>query len=119
MTIAGKIAVLVGFMALVSSCQKEDMPSPSGCPSHQEDGANMRISDPNDEAGTTGGSLKNDGPTVAADSIEIVGGGDGDRDGGDDIVGGGDGDRDGGGVVGGGDEGHDGGRMQNPGEKPK
>lgn len=74
-----KIAVLIGFIVFVSSCQKEDDLSPQGCPSH-ESSATQRASnssgiqedpDPSDIKGEKGGT-----------EDDVIGGGDDDRDGG-------------------------------------
>jgi hypothetical protein len=85
-------AVLIGLAAVISSCQKENLPSPSDCPTPNQ-GANMRIGDPSENNGD--GTITGADPVNSADSV-IVSGGDDDRDGGGGIVGGGDDDRDGG-----------------------
>lgn len=103
MKIQGKIAVFVGLVALISSCQKEVLPSPGGCHSPAEQPANVRMSDPEED--NSNGSVLDDGGTEPLDSIEIVGGGDADRDGG--------------GIVGGGDNDHDGGSRVMGGGKPR
>jgi hypothetical protein len=106
MKLIGKIALVVGITAFLSSCQKEDMPSPGPCTNHQQDetGTNMRVGGP--ENGDNGGGWLNGGGDIqCADSTGIVGGGDDDRDGG--------------GVVGGGDDDRDGGRKTNGESKPR
>lgn len=105
MKISVKIAVLmIGLVALISSCQKEDMPMPGDCPSHQQDqtnsGGNMRVGDP--QTTNDGGNVGSGGEPTA-----------------DTIVGHGDDDRDGGGIVGGGDDDKDGGRRMNDETKPR
>lgn len=95
---------MIGLAALVSSCQKEDMPEPNmgGCMQHDEQsGSNARVGDPQstDDGGNVGSGQ--DEPTA------------------DTIVGHGDDDRDGGGIVGGGDDDKDGGRFMNDGTKPR
>ena len=95
MKISGKIlAVLIGIIVLVSSCQKENLPVPVSGGSYSN-GSTMRTGDP-----STG-----DGNHVNGDDEPVC----------DSIVGGGDDDRDGGGVVGGGDDDRDGGKRSNPG----
>lgn len=85
-----KIALVVGLIALMTSCQKDEMPTPD-CGTHDPVGSTMRVGGPEDN---DGGSLGGD-DEITADSTGIVGGGDDDRDGGG-IVGGGDDDKDGG-----------------------
>jgi hypothetical protein len=80
MKIISKIAILTAFIACVSSCQKENIPVPTGS-SPLENSANQRVSNP---------SATNTDPAVIitakakADTLDIVGGGDDDRDGGGD-----------------------------------
>jgi|GEM_PF-2912538 len=116
MKLTGKIAILIGLTVSVSSCRKEELPSPQGCSSHQQDAATQRNSD---SFGTHSDPsqfiIEGELGEVKKDTVEIVGGGDDDRDGGD-IVGGGDDDRDGGDIVGGGDDDRDGGRRPPQGE---
>jgi hypothetical protein len=119
MKIQAKLAIAIGLIALITSCQKDEMPSPYGYSTSGQESSNSRMGVPsNDE--TTPGAIEVDG-TVTTDSSAIVGGGDDDRDGGG-IIGGGDGDRDGGGdIISGGDGDRDGGggnKVENPG-KPK
>lgn len=94
---------MLGLAAFVSSCQKEEMPSPDGgCMQHDTDGNTQRLGDP--EENNSGGFMGDgNGPTPTADSI----------------VSGGDDDKDGGGIVGGGDDDKDGGRKGNDGSKNK
>jgi len=87
-----KIALVIGLIGLLSSCQKEDLDSMSNS-STQENGSSMRIGNP--DSNNNGGWLNDGNNPVNADSSGIVGGGDDDRDGGG-IVGGGDDDSDGG-----------------------
>ena len=103
MKISVKIFAIAGLIAFFSSCQKENLPSPSGCPAHEQKAGNARIGDDSN----SGGSVFNGevGDEVASDSLGIVGGGDDDRDGG--------------GIVGGGDADRDGGRRANPTDGPK
>lgn len=76
-----KIAILIGFIVSVSSCQKEDSLSPQGC-SSQENSSNQRVADP------SGAQDNSDPSTVVFErgdentEDEVIGGGDDDRDGG-------------------------------------
>jgi hypothetical protein len=98
MKLLSKIAIFIGLVAFISSCQKEQMPTPGGCSSHEQEAASQRLGDPTGAGsfGTAGDSIRVDAGDVNTTPIDIVGGTDDDRDGGD-IVGGGDDDRDGGG----------------------
>jgi hypothetical protein len=88
MKVQFKIAFVVGLIALMTSCQKDDdMPTPD-CGTH--DASTMRVGGPDNDGGALGGDDE-----ITADSTGIVSGGDDDRDGGG-IVGGGDDDKDGG-----------------------
>jgi hypothetical protein len=74
-----KIAILIGFIAFVSSCQKEDHMAPQGCPSHNNS-VNERSSDPsNNQDPLPTGIKRGDEPETDGD---VIGGGDDDRDGG-------------------------------------
>lgn len=73
-----QIAILIGFIVCISSCQKECLPKPNDC-SQQDQPANQRISDSSNNA-NPGSGLNKDEQNPRAD--EIVGGGDDDRDGG-------------------------------------
>ncbi len=95
MKIQLKIAVVVASLALLSSCQKEEMPYPDGCPT-QDVPSNQRFMNPADNnQNNPSGNAIGDDFELTADTAAIVGGGDDDRDGGG-IVWGGDDDKDGG-----------------------
>jgi hypothetical protein len=66
-----KIAIFTGLIVFVSSCQKEELPTFTSCPSHQENSAGQRVSETPDPNGDP-----NTNPN------DIVGGSDDDRDGG-------------------------------------
>jgi hypothetical protein len=95
MKIVSKIAILVGFVAFVSSCEKEKLPVPHSLPAVKENTANQRNGGVN--PADTASSMVPVYTTPNTNPSDIVGGGDDDRDGGG-IVGGGDDDRDGGGA---------------------
>lgn len=80
MKLVYKIAILIGFTVAVSSCQKENIPSPGDCPSHQETQSNQRIGGSSDTSNAELPHLRGGGNEEGVD--EIVGGGDDDRDGG-------------------------------------
>ncbi len=73
-----KIAILIGFIVCISSCQKENLPELNGC-SQQDQPANQRGSDPT-TTDNSASSLNKSEENPRTD--EIVGGGDDDRDGG-------------------------------------
>lgn len=104
MKISIKIAVvMIGLAALVSSCQKEELPmAGGGCMQHDEQST--------DNARVGGPQVTDDGGNVGSGSPEPTA---------DTIVGHGDDDRDGGGIVGGGDDDKDGGRRKNDEAKPR
>jgi hypothetical protein len=88
-----KIAVFVGLVAFMSSCQKEELPTTrGGCSSHQDNSAsNQRGTDPETNPTSIGSkpvSLGGPATTISGDegvpAEEIVGGGDDDRNGGGD-----------------------------------
>jgi hypothetical protein len=81
MKILTKIAILTAFTALVSSCQKENLPVPGNCSAKQEDAANLRITDSVKTGISTSPLIINEEKNRLPD--EVVGGGDDDRDGGD------------------------------------
>jgi len=75
-----KLAILIGFIVCISSCQKEEIQGPNGC-SHQDNAVNQRVAGPSDTTTSIDPLFKGEeklGPD------EIVGGGDDDRDGGGD-----------------------------------
>lgn len=84
MKILSKIAVFAGIVAFMSSCEKGELPSPSGaCPTQQENAAsNQRVTDPADKPTSVGGPAISGEEEARTD--EIVGGGDDDRNGGGD-----------------------------------
>lgn len=87
MKILSKIAVFVGLVAFMSSCQKEELPSPStrgGC-THQENAAStQKVVDPADKPTSVAGPAITGKEEGRTDADEIVGGGDDDRNGGGD-----------------------------------
>lgn len=80
MKLLTKIAILIGFIVTISSCQKESLPAPNSCSSHENGAANQRVSGSNDSGNAVNPLIKAD-ENIRTD--EIVGGGDDDRDGGD------------------------------------
>jgi hypothetical protein len=73
-----KISFLTVLTISLNSCQKENIPAPELCTTHQETGSGQRISGSSDGDNSVLPSLK-----VGRDSTDdIVGGGDDDRDGG-------------------------------------
>lgn len=92
---------MIVLAAVVSSCQKENLPSPSDCGTPDQN-ATMRVGDPSEVSGD--GSISGTENVNSADSV---------------IVSGGDDDRDGGGIVGGGDDDRDGGRRANTEGRPR
>lgn len=83
MKLLSKITIVIGLIAFVSSCRKENTLSPERCSSHQENTATQKVS-------TSPRTLENSGNSTVngeaqegnTDTDEVVGGGDDDRDGG-------------------------------------
>ena len=79
MKLVSKIAIVIGLIVCISSCQKEIIPVPAGGTSSLATPSGQRLTD----STNTGNSILpavNDGQCGNTD--EIVGGGDDDRDGG-------------------------------------
>lgn len=76
-----KIAILIGFIVCISSCQKEDNLSPLHCPS-ENNSSKQRLSGPSGNEENTDPSGIRRGEQQESTEEDIVGGGDDDRDGG-------------------------------------
>ncbi|MDQ3109408.1 MAG: hypothetical protein M3R17_05895 [Bacteroidota bacterium] len=90
MKLLSKIIIFTGLVALVSSCQKENILCPQSCPPEQENTEAQRVGNPSDASehsavpateGSNIPAIKGD-PNTGAEGDDIVGGGDDDRDGG-------------------------------------
>lgn len=71
-----KIAIVTGLIVSVSSCQKETLPVPAGSAVQLQSPSSQRLSS---DSTDTDNSILSHGQ---GDGSDIVGGGDGDRDGG-------------------------------------
>jgi hypothetical protein len=84
MKLLSKIAIVMGFIAFASSCEKERNITPVECTTQDVNSAGQRNFNPTFTDDNSGSTLLN-GETEETSSDEdgVVGGGDDDRDGGD------------------------------------